>query len=625
VSLEPSLEAATCLEWVARAAELLLRDGVQPSVEEHIARAPVAVGIFAWPGLAPVSVSSVWQDMFGGDVPAGVHSLMEIAGSAGDPARRSVIVYRRSADAIERGCRMIARPAGSGAVLAAAFDVTDELLVQRLGASPHALIWSARVAAPIDYANRAWSTYIGSEPQREWRAIIHPDDVATCEKAAESTDFEARLRASHGEYRWHRIRYMFTDGGKRWIASAVDIHEAHAAAVELARALARERTARADAERANASKDQFLAVVSHELRAPVATLMMWEKVLRDHADDPELRQRSLDAIRASAASQARLVADLLDVSRAVSGKFHVERRRITLDDVLNEALQSIAPIARAKRVDLIIDCPRKLGRIRGDSSRLLQVFENLLSNAVKFTSGGGTIKVTAQRQGGMLVIAIADTGIGIPPDLMPRIFVPFSQSDDVMTRAQGGLGLGLAIAREIVAQHDGELTAASDGPGKGSTFTVKLPPATRRAQSTPVGVAAVKNARLDGVRILVIDDDEALRSALTTLLHRAGAIVEVAASAAEAREKLAIAEPQVILCDIAMPEEDGYTFVRKLRSQPNGKKLPALALTAYASELDRMDAAAAGFDRHIAKPVEFELLVETIEGVLAEKASTQNA
>ena len=625
MSLEQSLEAATCLEWVARAAELLLRDGVQPAVEEHVSRAPVAIGMFALPGLAPVVASAMWQEMFGGELPAGVHSLLEVAGGSGDPSRRSVIVYRRGSEAIERGCRMVARPVGTTAVLAAAIDVTDELIAQRLAVSPNALIWSGRIHAPIDYANRQWLAYTGSEPQREWRSLVHHDDIPICERAREAADFETRLRSKQGEYRWHRLRYVLTDSGKRWICSAIDIHEAHAASVELAGSLTRERTARADAERANASKDQFLAVVSHELRAPVATLMMWEKVLRDHADDPELRQRSLDAIRASAASQARLVADLLDVSRAVSGKFHVERRRITLDDVLTAALQSIAPVARAKRVDLIIDCPRKLGRIRGDSNRLLQVFENLLSNAVKFTSGGGTIKVTAQRQGGMLVISVADTGIGIPADLMPRIFVPFSQSDDVLTRAQGGLGLGLAIAREIVLQHDGELSATSDGPGKGATFVVKLPPATRRAQSTPVGITQVKNSRLDGVRILVVDDDEALRSALTTLLHRAGAVVDVAASAAEARTKLAQQPPQVILCDIAMPEEDGYTFVRKLRSEPGGRDLPALALTAYASDLDRMDAAAAGFDRHIAKPVEFELLVETIEGVLAEKRTAKNA
>ena len=196
-----------------------------------------------------------------------------------------MIVYRRGAEAIERGCRMVARPAGTTAVLAAAIDVTDELIAQRLAVSPNALIWSGRTHAPIDYANRQWLAYTGSEPQREWRSIVHHDDIPICEQAREASDFEARLRSAQGEVRWHRLRYVLADNGKRWICSAIDIHEAHAASVELAGSLARERTARADAERANASKDQFLAVVSHELRAPVATLMMWEKVLRDHADE----------------------------------------------------------------------------------------------------------------------------------------------------------------------------------------------------------------------------------------------------------------------------------------------------------------------------------------------------
>ena len=409
------------------------------------------------------------------------------------------------------------------------------------------------------------------------------------------------------------------------MVTALDIHEAHAARIELAGALERERAARGEAERANQSKDQFLAVVSHELRAPVATLMMWEKVLRDHADDVELRKRSIDAIRASAAAQARLVADLLDVSRAVSGKLHVERTRISIDDVLGSAVQAISPIARAKQLDLVTHIDRRLGKVRGDANRLLQVFENLLSNAVKFTPAGGVITVSARREANAIVIAVSDTGIGIPPDLLPRMFEPFSQSDDIVTRAQGGLGLGLAIAREIIALHDGDLTAASPGPGAGATFTVRLPPAIRRAASTPVGVPTTVAPRLDGVRILVIDDDDRLRGALTTLLHRAGAIVEVAESADHARRMLDRFAPEVLLCDIAMPDEDGYTFVRKLRADPHRGRLPALALTAYASELDRVDAAAAGFDRHIAKPVEFEHLVASIEGVLAERRSSQNA
>ena len=223
---------------------------------------------------------------------------------------------------------------------------------------------------------------------------------------------------------------------------------------------------------------RFLAIVSHELRTPVATMLMWEQMLREHADDPRLRARALDAIRASALVQSRLVADLLDISRATSGKLHVDRKRISLDDVLAGALDAIAPLAAAKPVTLTSRADGRLGKVRGDASRLMQVFENLLTNAVKFTLPGGTIRVDTRRDRRWLVVEVSDTGIGIAPEVLPHVFDAFAQS---ASAPHGGLGLGLAIAREIVALHDGELLARSPGVGRGATFTVRLPPAVQRA------------------------------------------------------------------------------------------------------------------------------------------------
>jgi len=223
---------------------------------------------------------------------------------------------------------------------------------------------------------------------------------------------------------------------------------------------------------------RFLAVVSHELRTPVATLMMWEQMLRAHADDPQLRSRALDAIRASAVAQSRLIADLLDISRAASGKLHIDRTRISLDDVLAGAIEAVAPAAEAKPVTLTARHHQRLGKVRGDASRLAQVFENLLTNAVKFTPPGGTITIDAHRDRGWIAVDVCDTGIGIAPELLPHVFEAFAQS---ASAPHGGLGLGLAIAREIVALHDGELVARSSGVGRGATFTVRLPPAQQRA------------------------------------------------------------------------------------------------------------------------------------------------
>jgi signal transduction histidine kinase/CheY-like chemotaxis protein len=612
-------------EWAARIAHLLLErwstggQAQRDAIARELARAPVALAAFDVPSWTPLVETASWKSLFPGELPKGVRTALELSARSETSARVLDIAVRRTPDSFQLAIDVIAYATEKSAVVLG-FEVTDEHLVRELGISPTALVWSER--GTDDYANNAWYAYTGS---RGGDPRVHAADVERVLAASPGEPVEARIRSAKGEYRWHRVEVV--EHAQRRVFTAVDVHESRALAVELDHALQRERAARADAERANKSKDQFLAVVSHELRSPLATLMMWEKVLRDHSEDKELRARSIEAIRASAAAQSRLVGDLLDVSRAVSGKLHVERRRIALGEVLETAIQGVAPHAAAKGVKLDIHGDGRLGKIRGDASRLLQVFNNLLSNAVKFTAPGGTVLIDARRDASGYVVAISDTGIGISADLLPRLFEPFAQSDDIAHRSEGGLGLGLAIAHELVALHDGELTAASSGLGKGATFTVKLPYAMRRAVSTPVGMpaAAPPGPRLEGVRILVIDDDERLRTALVTLLRRAGALCEVAESANAARSAIRTFTPDVLVCDIAMPGEDGYTFIRKLRDDSLGKSVAALALTAYASDRDRTAATDAGFDRHIAKPVEFERLVTSIEAVLAERRAASHA
>lgn len=611
-------------EWVARVAYFLLErwnvadQAQREAISLELARAPVALAAFQLPALEGILETPSWKDLFGGNsLPEGVRTALDLTASSGSSARVLDLGIRRTPGSFQLAVDVIAF-AMTGAAVVLAVEVTDAHLERQLDIPATALLWSSR--GPDDYANQAWRSYTGAHGPD---TCIHVDDADRVRSATPGEPVEARIRSLKGEFRWHRVERVET--GNRSVFTAVDVHEKHALTVELDNALQRERVARSDAERANRSKDQFLAIVSHELRAPLATLMMWEKVLRDHAEDRELRTRAIEAIHASAVAQARLVADLLDVSRAVSGKLHVERRRIALDEVLDTALQNIGPIAAAKSVALEIQGEARLGKIRGDANRLAQVFNNLLSNAVKFTPAGGQVSIESRRDANGYVVSIADTGIGISAELLPRLFLPFAQSDDIAHRSEGGLGFGLAIAHELVNLHDGALTAASRGLGHGATFTVRLPYAMRRASSTPVGMPAVPPPRLEGIRILVVDDDERLRSALVTLLQRAGAVVESAESATVARSLVRSFSPDVLLCDIAMPGEDGYAFIRKLRDDSRGKAVAALALTAYASERDRKQAAEAGFDRHISKPVEFERLVTSIESVLSERRADHHA
>jgi PAS domain S-box-containing protein len=372
--------------------------------------------------------------------------------------------------------------------------------------------------------------------------------------------------------------------------------------------LDRERMARSDAERANRAKDEFLATVSHELRTPLNAILGWAAMMRRKGLPKEL-ERGLGIIERNAQAQARLIEDMLDVSRIISGKLRLEMGTTDLQYAIGEAVEVVRPGADTKGVALSVDVESEIGTLVADPERIQQVVWNLLSNAVKFTPKGGQVHLEARRHESTVTIAVSDTGKGIAPAVLPTIFEPFRQGDASTTRLHGGLGLGLAIARQLVQAHGGTIRAESAGDGKGAKFTVELPsrstPTFHRVVGRPLVDATHTLPRLDGLRVLVVDDEPDARELLREALANAGAQVEEASSSAEAQQKLRSFGPDVLVSDIGMPEEDGYTLLRKIRALPavQGGRTQALALTAYASEGDQLRAFAAGFQTHMAKPV----------------------
>ena len=503
--------------------------------------------------------------------------------------------------------------------------ITDEVLARELEVGPDALVWGGPSGGAPDYFNRAWCAYTGWPSPAEagrpldlpWHDAIHAGDLPGCVQALgevgrrRAADLVARVRRADGGYRRHRIR--FEVAAPRWYGVAEDIEDARAEA-ELAELLACEQRARVEAEQASQLKERFLAVISHELRTPLATMLLWEKVLRDETADVALRAQALEAIHQSALSQSRLVDDLLDVSRAISGKLHVDLRPLAIEGVLAAALDAIAPAALAKGIALTRRGRPVAGEVLADGVRLRQVLDNLLANAVKFTDRHGQITVSQMCEARSIAITVADNGRGIAPESLARLFEPFTQMDVSLTRENDGLGLGLAISKQLAALHHGELTAASAGLGCGATFTLRLLLAGpwRAASSAP---RVTHPPSLVGIRVLVVDDDRHGREALMLLLERTGAAVGIADSAPTARGQILCRAPDIILCDIGMPGEDGHQFLRALRA--SGVNIPAIALTAYAMEKDAESAMAAGFDLHIAKPIDFGRLVEKITALVA--------
>ena len=433
-------------------------------------------------------------------------------------------------------------------------------------------------------------------------------------------------------------------GGRRLIITTIrDIAERKRADRERSRRLA-EQAARLeaqaaekrmaalyeDAREASRLKDEFLATLSHELRTPLNAMLGWSRLLRGGTLDAETQERALESIERNARLQAQLVSDILDVSRIITGKLRLDRAPVDLVPLTQSGLDSIRPAADAKGVQIELHVEGALHPIYADGDRLLQVIWNLLSNAVKFTPPSGRISVSLIGRPGSVEIAVCDTGAGISPAFLPYVFDRFRQADASTTRTHGGLGLGLAIVRHLVELHGGTVEASSDGEGKGASFVVRLParpaplpepePLPRREEGR--APLAVVPPMLDGVRVLVVDDEADTRALLLTTLQAQGASVVTCASAADAFEAFAEFHPDVLVADIGMPLEDGYSLIRRIRAlgEERGGATPAVALTAYAREQDRQAALRAGFQRHLTKPFEPAELAAMLAALTARKS-----
>jgi signal transduction histidine kinase len=405
------------------------------------------------------------------------------------------------------------------------------------------------------------------------------------------------------------------DERNRLALALVDMARLEQQLVEL---LGREQAARVSAERASRLKDQFLAIVSHELRTPLNAVLGWADVLRRGRIGDAQRAAALDAIYRSAKRQAQLIDDLLDVARIMSGKLRLDQTVVDFRGVIRDALLAVQPLTVAKRLEITVDADPGVSLIYADASRLQQVVANLLSNAVKFTPSGGALHLRLRQVDADVELEVADTGEGIPSDFLPSVFEAFRQADGSTTRVQGGLGLGLSIVKHLVEAHRGSIRVRSDGLGRGATFTVRLPVATGIPDGVAPAPAYTVNASADrslaGISVLVVDDDLESRELVAAQLRQHDAVVLTADSAAHAFDVLQHERIDVLLADIAMPGEDGYSLVRRLRAlrPAAAATIPAAAITALARDDDRRRALQAGFQLHMPKPIEPASLVAAV-------------
>ncbi len=487
-------------------------------------------------------------------------------------------------------------------------------------------------------------TNFGLSPDAEFTydALLKQIHVDDRERVRESVKRALSERAVYRE----EYRAVWPDGSLHWILASGrgyydphgkpfsmvgvtrDITERRLAEEERERLLTSERATRVEAEAASRLKDEFLATVSHELRTPLTAVLGWTHLLRGGRLDKAAAAHALETVERNANSQNQLIDDLLDVSRIITGKLRLDVQPLAPASFIEAAVEAVLPAAEAKGITLEKQLDTDAGSISGDPARLQQIVWNLLSNAIKFTPRDGHVHVRLERAGSHIEISVSDTGNGISEEFLPFVFDRFRQADGSTRRQYGGLGLGLAIVRHLVELHGGTVLAHSDGEGHGATFTVRLPrvPVYRREAETTRAQTAGRNTghltecpdKLDGLKVLVVDDEADTLELIRVLLGQCGAEVFTARSAAEALGLVEDARPDAIVSDIGMPGEDGFEFIRKLRelSPERGGRIPAIALTAYARAEDRLRVLRAGYQMHVAKPVELEELVTIVASVV---------
>jgi signal transduction histidine kinase/ActR/RegA family two-component response regulator len=434
-------------------------------------------------------------------------------------------------------------------------------------------------------------------------------------------EVEALLRRADGEYRWFLVRAiaLLDDAGNvlSWMGTSTDIHD--------------QKVLHEEALRTARLKDEFLATVSHELRTPLNAILGWSRMLVSGSPAPEQLEKALASIERNAAAQTRLVDDLLDVSRMISGKMRIEPRPMNPADAVEAALDTVRPATRAKGVEISVEIDRSAGTLLADAGRIQQIVWNLAGNAVKFTPKDGHVRVRLARVGSHVELTVSDDGIGIKREFLAHLFQRFTQEDGSIRRSHGGLGLGLSISKHLVELHGGEIRVESPGPGLGATFTVSLPLSDSDG-ATAVDAAAdfQRLAAVDdllslrGLRLLLVEDDFDSSEVVSAILQDSGILVTVANNAELALELLGRQPFDVILSDVGLPGRDGYAFIRAVRSIPTLIAIPAAALTAHVYADDRRRALEAGFQKHLRKPFDQGELFSVI-GDLAKLSPTRQS
>jgi PAS domain S-box-containing protein len=519
-------------------------------------------------------------------------------------------------------------------------DITERKRADEIQASLAAIVAAsddAIVGKTLDGIIRSWNAgaerlfgYTAAEAVGRSIELIVPAELRDEERSILArlgrgeriTHFETRRVTKQGR----RIDISLTVSPIRNSAGTIigaskvarDISDRKRYEVERDLLLESERAARTQAEQAGRLKDEFLATVSHELRTPLNGILGWAQLLKRGRQDEQSVAEGLDAIERSGRVQAQIIDDLLDMNRIVSGKLRLELQSTELAPIIEAALETVRPSAEAKNLRLQTMLSPRPGSISGDPTRLQQVVWNLLSNAVKFTPAGGTVRIALERIDSQVEISVTDSGIGIKSEFLPHVFERFRQADSSISRQHSGLGLGLAIVKQIVELHGGSVSAVSEGEGLGSTFRIRLPIAVLKrlpaADTSILDASLGIDTKMPGIRILVVDDDAGACEILRRLLDQAGATVETARCGNEALARISNSPPDLFLCDIGMPEMDGYELIRIIRER--GFTLPAIAVTAFARAHDRVRSLQAGYNMHLSKPVDVRELFTVIDTLL---------